>query len=238
MHVLALDTTTRAGSIAIVLDDRVIDIALLSPERPQASQLPGAALDLLTRAHLRIEDVDCFAVAVGPGSFSGIRIGIACVQGLALVSGRPVVPVSALDALAHDAATHAPVGTLVGAWIDGHRQEVFSATYRVCEAPGFAPERLAVMSGPEVSAPAALLARWTNLGHTPAIIAGDGGAAYRELLPADVLTRNPAIAGAVGRVASVHAREGNWVDPGRIQPLYVRRPDVEVARDAKRPAQG
>jgi tRNA threonylcarbamoyladenosine biosynthesis protein TsaB len=235
MRVLALDTTTPAGSIAIVAEDRVVDVVLLPADRPHGMQLPGMALDLLTRTHLRLQDLDCGAGAVGPGSFAGIRIGIACIPGLSMVTGRPVVPVSALEALAHEATAHLGVGSLVAAWIDGRRREVFSATYRVCDGPYFTPERVRVVAGPTVDTPASLVAQWLHDGQMPAVVTGDGAATYRDLLPAEVVTRgHPALAGAIGRFASVRARRGEYVDPGQIQPLYVRRPDVEIAREAKR----
>jgi tRNA A37 threonylcarbamoyladenosine modification protein TsaB len=175
MRVLALDTTTRAGSVALVSRDRVDDVVLLASDRPQATQLPGAALDLLSRARLRLVDIDVFAVAVGPGSFSGIRIGIATIQGFSLVVDRPVVPVPALDALA--------------AWRDG--------------------------------------------GLVPSVTIGDGALRYRDELPADaIILGHPALAAAVGRIAVAAVERGDVTDAARIRPLYVRRPDVEIARDA------
>ena len=230
-----LDTTTPAGSIAIVAEDHVVDVVFFPADRPHGMQLPGMALDLLARTHLRLQDFDCFAVAVGPGSFSGIRIGIACIQGLSMVTGRPVVPVSAWRP-----SRTRPRRTLVSAAssrpaIDGRRREVFSATYRVCDGPYFTPERVRVVAGPTVDTPASLVAQWLHDGQVPAVVTGDGAVTYRDVLPTEVVTRgHPALAGAIGRFASVRARRGEYVDPGQIQPLYVRRPDVEIAREAKR----
>ena len=85
MHVLALDTTTAAGSVAIATNGRIVDVRLLDSARPQTTQLPGAVLDLLAGAGMVLGQIDAFAVAIGPGSFSGIRIGIACTQGLAQI---------------------------------------------------------------------------------------------------------------------------------------------------------
>src|SRR5262245_32388526 len=104
MRVLALDTTTRAGSVAIVEDGRVVDERSGDPSRAHAERLPRELLDVLATHHVGLGDIDVFAVAAGPGSFTGMRIGIATMQGLALTLGRPIVAVSALDALAHVAA--------------------------------------------------------------------------------------------------------------------------------------
>src|SRR6266567_3825378 len=101
MRVIALDTTTRAGSVALVEDDRVIDERAGDGSRTHAERLP-AEIIALTDAHgVGWKDVDLYAVASGPGSFTGLRIGIATIQGLAFVYGRRVVGVPALEALAH-----------------------------------------------------------------------------------------------------------------------------------------
>ncbi len=100
MRVLALDTTTRAGSVALVDDERVVDERSGDAPRPHAERLPGEIIALLAAHGVAVADVDLFAVASGPGSFTGLRIGIATIQGLAFVRQRPVVAVSALEALA------------------------------------------------------------------------------------------------------------------------------------------
>src|SRR5215212_3020373 len=101
MLILALDTTTRAGSVALVEDERVIDERAGDPARTHVERLPGEILALLAAHRRASSDVDLFAVGSGPGSFTGLRIGIATVQGLALVCGRPVVGIPPLEALAH-----------------------------------------------------------------------------------------------------------------------------------------
>ena len=104
MLVLALDTTTRGGSVAVARDGRVLDLLEGDAARPHAERLPGDLVTSLERAGASLADVDVFAVAVGPGSFTGLRIGIAAIQGCAFAAGRPVVGVSALEALALAAA--------------------------------------------------------------------------------------------------------------------------------------
>src|SRR5450631_4316072 len=104
MRVLALDTTTRAGSVALVEDDRVVEEREGDSSRTHALRLPAELLRVLETRGLAIADVDLFAVASGPGSFTGLRIGIATMQGLAVVQQRRVAGISALDALAHLAA--------------------------------------------------------------------------------------------------------------------------------------
>lgn len=102
MRVLALDTTTRAGSVALIENDRVVAEQSGDPTRSHAERLPTDLLNLLAANGCAMSDIDLFAVAAGPGSFTGLRIGIATIQGLAFVTGQRIVPVSILEALAQE----------------------------------------------------------------------------------------------------------------------------------------
>ena len=94
MRVLALDTTERAGSVALVEDGRILLERQGDASRTHGERLPGE----LAALGAPFSSIDVFAVAIGPGSFTGLRIGIATMQGLALVNKRSVVGVSALEA--------------------------------------------------------------------------------------------------------------------------------------------
>jgi len=175
MRVLALDTTTRAGSVALVEDDRILGVSDGDATRTHAERLPGEILAMADRHHVAMSEVDVFAVASGPGSFTGLRIGIATIQGLALATRRPVVAVSALDALAHGASIDLEVGSLIAAWMDAHRGEVFAALYRVAAARPFTLERLVELVGPTVGDPIATLDRWAGeIAGVGAWLVGDG----------------------------------------------------------------
>src|SRR5207249_912032 len=100
MLVLALDTTTRAGSVALVDEDEVVEERAGDATRSHAERLPGEVQSLLEGQGLTSAAIDLFAVAAGPGSFTGLRIGIATMQGFAFVHRRRIVPVSALEAMA------------------------------------------------------------------------------------------------------------------------------------------
>ncbi len=235
MRVLALDTTTRRGSVALADNDRIVEERAGDATRTHAERLPFEIVALVEAHGLTLADLDLFAVASGPGSFTGLRIGIATVQGLALVQGRRIVGVSALDALAQIGSRHAEAGARVAAWIDAHRGDVFTALYEVTDAPLFSPERLMPIEAPAVGDPDAALARWKG---KLDIVIGDGAALYVDLiervaLGAQVIAA-PLLAGAIGRLAVARARRGDSVDPAGIQPLYVRRPDAEIAREAGR----
>ena len=239
MRVLALDTTTRAGSVAIVDDGRVINEREGDAARTHAERLPGEILAVLDACHLALADIDLFAVASGPGSFTGLRIGIATMQGLAFVGGRRIVGVAALDALGQLASRDAQSGTYVSAWIDAHRRDVFAALYRVTSSSLFEPERLIEIEGPTVGDPASVVARWRRqVSEASIAVIGDGAMLFADVIAREAplwdATRTmppPLLAGAIGQMALARARRGDTVDPAGLYPLYIRRPDAEVARD-------
>jgi len=231
MRVLALDTTTRAGSVAIVDDDRVIDERGGDQARTHAERLPGEILAIAAANDTPLETVDLFAVASGPGSFTGLRIGIATVQGFAFVVGRGMVGVSALEALAHCASVELSAGAHVGAWMDAYRRDVFAALYRVTDAPAFDPDRLVELDTPSVDSPAATWARWSHEFEVPSLVIGDGAVLYEAMVTPSRVVRPPLLAGAIGRLAVGYARRGGSVHPSAVHPLYVRRPDAEIARE-------
>ena len=236
MYVLALDTTTRDGSVALVDEHHVIEERRGDAVRSHAERLPGELVALAGAHRLSVSEIDLFAVASGPGSFTGLRIGIATIQGLALATGRRIVAVSALEALAGSAAS--TPATFVAAWMDARRQEVFTALYRITDAAAFSPERLVEVEGPIVGYPATTLTRWRSLIREASVLfVGDGAVLYADRISScasagwKVLPQVPLLAGAMGRMAAARAERGDTIDPAAVRPLYVRRPDAEVARD-------
>ena len=183
MLILALDTTTRAGSLALVRDGRLLEVAEGDPGQTHAARLPGAILDCLARHHLTLGDLDLYGVAVGPGSFTGLRIGIATIQGLAFAHGRQVVGVSALDALAEAGGPPvAPGGAglaLRAAWMDARREEVYARLYQ------FAGATWEPMGEPLVDRPSGVLAAWLGPAADAVVeFIGDGVVARRDDLTA------------------------------------------------------
>jgi tRNA threonylcarbamoyladenosine biosynthesis protein TsaB len=232
MRVLALDTTTRALSAAVVEDDQVRAERVGDTARSHAERLPSALLDVVAEAQIDLASIDVYAVAAGPGSFTGLRIGIATMQGLAFVAGKRIAAVSALDALAHAAAASVPDGATIGVWIDAHRRDVFAALYRVSTAPPFSRGRIVAVDAASVDDPVAVLARW---GMIPAVFIGSGVRPFADVIamraPGARVLDAPPLAAVIGRVAIDVARAGQTVDPAGVQPVYVRRPDAEIARE-------
>jgi tRNA threonylcarbamoyladenosine biosynthesis protein TsaB len=237
MLVLALDSTTRAGSVALVDDRGVIAERAGDGALTHAERLPRELIALLDAHHLALPAIDLFAVASGPGSFTGLRIGIATMQGLALVEGRPLVGIPALEALAQHGAAGRSDGAITAAWMDGYRRDVFTALYRAVAAPGRSATALDVLDPPAVDGPEATLEGWRARGWHPAVFTGDGAALYRDRIaaadPAATILAAPPLAGIIGRLALARAEAGERPHPAALQPLYVRRPDAETARDAR-----
>lgn len=241
MFILALDTTTSAGSSALMCDDRLIREEASDTSRPQASRLPGEIAALLKREGVPLDRIDALAVGIGPGSFTGLRVGIAAMQGLAMALNRPLIGVSALDALAriafsrsglptrpdpsHGSVGVRPEGMRVAAWVDAWRGEVYAAVY----------ENEREVESPTVDRPEHLL---RTLAGQVTLFTGDGAAlhqaAIRAVLGADAHFTEPVaplLAGAIAAAAADEFRAGRRPLPHAIRPLYVRRSDAELARD-------
>ncbi len=233
MLVLALDTTTRQGSVALSRGGRILGVDAGDAAIAHGARLPGDLAHLLDAHSVRVGDVDLFAVAAGPGSFTGLRIGIATMQGLALGNGKPLAGVSALDAIHHAissslSALRAPSEVSVAVWMDAGRGQVFSAIY----------ENDAVSEAAVVDKPAAILARWGSERALPIVYAGDGALAYAALIRAAVpgahiVNPVPPLAPSVAGLAEAHVRGHGATPADAVRPIYIRRPDVELARDRK-----
>ncbi|MEW6321784.1 MAG: tRNA (adenosine(37)-N6)-threonylcarbamoyltransferase complex dimerization subunit type 1 TsaB [Acidobacteriota bacterium] len=230
MVILALDTTTRSGSAAVVRDDAVAAAFAGDGDRTHGERLPGELAAALDAAGLGLAEVDLLAVAIGPGAFTGLRIGLAAIQGLALALDKPVVGISALEALAVAAAdARGGVRGPLGAWMDAARGEIFAALFDV--AGGAAVERRPA----SVGAPEAVLEAWASALPPGACFAGDGALRYRQLIEAaghTVLASVPLLAPVIARLAARQATAGFAGPPHALRPLYVRRPDAERSRPA------
>jgi tRNA threonylcarbamoyladenosine biosynthesis protein TsaB len=136
--ILALDTTSEHASLALRRDGATLAQLTLHSSEGYAHLVFPAIQRLLSDAGVSLEEIDCFAAAGGPGSFTGVRVGLAAVKGLAAASGKPVAGVSNLRALASNGNLH-PV-------IDARRGEVYTAVYDA-ELRAISPETVAPASG-------------------------------------------------------------------------------------------
>ena len=227
MRILALDTTTRSGSVALVDHDAVVAVEAGDPMRTHGERLPGDIMRLLASRDVSLATIDVFAVAAGPGSFTGLRIGIATMQGLAAANRKGLIGLSALDALALGArrqiGNDRESAEAVAVWMDAPRGEVFAARYDGAN--------LSLCDGPLVAAPDDVLARWSSK-VAGSWFVGDGAITYRHLVTSyRLLEPTPLIAPAIGLMAAECAKTSPAPGPEAIRPLYVRRPDAELARE-------
>ena len=243
--ILALDTSSAGGSAAIVAPRGAAGLAtgtaaILAERAGDASRthgrrLPAELMAVLRDAGATLADVDRFAVAVGPGSFTGLRVGIATIQGLALTRGLRVTPVSTFDALAwHARGPAEAMPDAIAAWVDAHRGEVFAT---LLSADG-----RSVLAPPTALTPGATLDAWRAAlaPHASVRFIGDGAVRYQDAIrerlgaQAAIDAAAPLLAGAIGRLAADEPDRA--VRPHALVPLYVRRPDVELTRDRREAA--
>ena len=214
---LAIDTTHECGSLALAHGQEVDEEVSLEAPGGFAHVIYGHLDQLLKRHGVALEAIDCFASASGPGSFTGVRVGLACVKGLAEALGKPAVGVSNLRALA-------PFGTapLRAALLDARRGEVYAALYDAHGMPA-APETVVQLPAWVETLPEAEI-EFISTDFTPfcAVFAGTRFETARRTVAPRVL------AGAIARIACDCFLAGQAQDPAALDANYVRRSDAEL----------
>lgn len=212
--ILALDTTHEYGSLAVGREGELLEEVPIHAATGFAHVLYWHLGLLLERHGLKTKDVDCFAAASGPGSFTGVRIGLACIKGLAEAEGKPAVAVSNLQALA--AFGTAP---LRAAALDARRGEIYGAVY---DGGGglVSPETVGPVEGWLARLPGGELEFVTADVDLPL-----EGTRFEE---ARVVQAPRVIAGAVARLALEAYCKGQAGDPAALDANYVRRSDAEL----------
>ncbi len=223
MLILAVDTTTPSGSVALLEDDALLGEVNVGSAATHSARLLRSVDFLLGAEGRDIRDVDAFAVAAGPGSFTGIRIGVAAVKSLAFASGKPVAPVSTLLALASKLA--ADGARLVCPLLDAKKDEVYAGLFEARKAV------LAEIIPQGAYGPDAFFARLPA--HRVISFAGSGLPVYRDKLLSYVRDkarfprRSWFIAAEVGRIGHGLIRDGKGVAAASLEPLYFRRSQAE-----------
>lgn len=229
MNILAIDTSTSLAGIAIAVDEQIVAESLLNTNRTLSARLVPEIERLLTTAGLAIADIDLFASTVGPGSFTGVRGGVATIQGLALATGKPCAGYSSLAMLAMNFSLQAlPVCPM----LDARKGELYAALYD-CSSPLPSP-RIADCVLP----PSALIDRIAAATGEPVIFVGDGAVRYHDQI-ADRLGEQALFApfplhsphAANGILLALHAvREGTLLEPWQLLPVYLRASDAELMK--------
>jgi tRNA threonylcarbamoyladenosine biosynthesis protein TsaB len=218
VKVLGIDTTTSRGSVALVASGELLGEVRLSTQASHSRRLLPAVAFLLDALGLEAAAIEGLAVTTGPGSFTGLRIGISTVQGLGLALGRPCLGVSALDVVAARAEGE---GEILAVVMDAWRGEVYGAVYDAAARP---------LAAPVVEAPASFLAR---VPPGRAVFVGEGALRYRELIErerpdAGFSRRSLYLAGTLARLAEPRLEAGLGAGPEALRPLYLRPADARL----------
>ena len=241
MLLLALETVTRAGSLAIcgASDACATFIGGAGDARlTHGVRLPGEAVQFLRSHQHTLADIDAFVVVTGPGSFTGLRVGLATIQGFALAHSRPVIGIPTLEAMVSGwLDRRAGTADVLCACLDGARGDVFYVLYDVAGASTI--ESAKVLIEPSVATPDVAIARVRALAAgRKCVFVGDGAERYadrfRVALPESTIdSPMPNLAEAAGRLAQRRGQAGT--PPHALRPIYIRRPDAELARDRAAP---
>jgi tRNA threonylcarbamoyladenosine biosynthesis protein TsaB len=219
MLLVAIDTSGRNGSVALCRGDadsfEVLELCALEGGTYSARLMPCIA-ELLTRSHVTKSQFDGLVVVDGPGSFTGLRVGLSTVKALCEVLGKPLAAVSMLEALA---VTYGHEGEVVTAILDAGRGELYVGEYQVAK-PGAQMVResmpklteflLQASPGIRIVTPFPKVAE--------ALVASGTDATLVPALHAD----------AIGRIGLSKLLEGDTADPATIDANYIRRSDAEL----------
>ena len=217
MNLLAIDTATDQLGVALVDETRVLASYEVLAERIHAIELPQAVTRVLQAAHLTLPQVDAIAVDIGPGAFTGLRIGAAFVKALAFTAKKPVIGVPSLDVLAAGVPC---AQSLVCPMLDAKQRKVYAARYRTTNGA------LRKQSDYELLSVDELL---PTFGQEEVIVLGNGAALYRDrlqqVLGNRVMFADPALglpnAAVLGRLGLERLNAGQRDDPSTLVPMYL-----------------
>jgi len=236
MLILAVDTSTRTGSAALLRHGQIIAEISGYEETPYSTRLFRDIAFLQERASFRMDQVDVFAVSAGPGSFTGLRIGLTAVKAWAEVHGKPIAAISGLEAIAAECLSCETLSSstprFIAPFLDARRGQVFGAIYQRISGDAMG---LTLASDESILSPDELLELVRGkspesiqlASPTPEVLPV---ARIKEILQdASVMQVSAALAPAIGRLGFERAKRGDLVDSIRLDANYVRRSDAESA---------
>jgi len=232
VKILAVDTSTSMATVAITIAEKVVAEATFNTDRTLSARLIPEIERLLALAGLTAGDIDLFAASLGPGSFTGVRGGVATMQGLALAGSKACVGFSSLMLLAMNFPfVTLPVCTL----LDARKSEVYAALF---DCSGSIPT---ARISDCVLPPERFLDLIDEADDRPVLFCGDGAVRYQELIAERMGQRaifapfplNTARASNAAPLALNALQKGETVDPSRLLPSYLRASEAEINRKAK-----
>lgn len=224
MNILALETSAKAASCAVLRDRLLLCESFSNSGLTHSVTIMPMVKDMLSHANISIDDIDLFAVSAGPGSFTGLRIGVSAVKGMAMASNKPCAAVSTLEALAYNLSAFR--GIVVAA-MDARRNQLYTATFR---CGGENPARIS----PDEALPIAELTEKLKAYHEPVMLIGDGAElCYNEMrdrLPDISLAPASLLHQRASSVCAVVANMTVYQDAEELAPVYLRLPQAERER--------
>jgi tRNA threonylcarbamoyladenosine biosynthesis protein TsaB len=226
MKVFGIDTAVGTGSVALVEDDVLVAEVLLTSRQTHARRLMKAVDNVLSMTASHLSDLDGFAVSVGPGSFTGLRIGISTVKGLAFSVGKPIAAVITLDALAFQFPY---ARTLICSMLNARKKAVYAALYRAGQNGA-----VVRVSDYTVISPLDWLCHITE----PCLFVGDGMAEYGSLIKQKMglLAHfappflNTIRASVIASMGMERLKNEETDDAKTLVPFYIRPSDAEIKR--------
>jgi tRNA threonylcarbamoyladenosine biosynthesis protein TsaB len=220
--ILGIDTATERVSVSIGGHEGVLGLFEVTRRRRHAETLVPAVEFLLRQADIEIEEISVVAVDVGPGLFTGMRVGLAAAKSFAQALRIPMIGISSLDLLAFP---NRLTDRVVVPVIDARKGEVFWAMYR--PVPGGVQKVAEPTVGPVDELIADLLARSQDV-----LCVGDGAHRYREEIlegfHCEIGTDAHPSAAPLVQLAHAQALREEWVNPWEIEPVYLRAPDAQI----------
>ena len=228
MIVLAIDTCDARGSVAVLRDAGVLKVVPHESQEDYSTWLLPAVEECLAGGGLKMEDVDAYAAAAGPGSFTGVRVGLTAVKAWAEVYGKRIAAVSRLQALAAEASGETP---WVGAFFNAQRGQVFGAMYlRNGKALARSGDEMVIAPGKflETVAESAKGDRVSWVSMDADCLIGEDAWKDREARGETVESVSSVRAPTIGQLGMEAVKEGRFTDPLALDANYVRRSDAEI----------
>jgi tRNA threonylcarbamoyladenosine biosynthesis protein TsaB len=236
MLILAIDTSSRMGSAALLRESQVLEEISGFEEAPYSTRLFRDIVLLQGRAKFRMDQIDVFAVAAGPGSFTGLRVGLTAVKAWAEVYGKPIAPISGLEAIAAESLLGEVPGAssthFIAPFLDARRGQVYGAIYRRISGDHMG---LTLASDESILSPDEFLELVKGKCPHPVQLVSPTpealpAARIGEVLHgARIVQVSAALASAIGRLGFERAGRGDLVDSIRLDANYVRRSDAKGA---------
>lgn len=233
MYLLGIETATPTGSVALVNEQGLIGEFTLNLKGTLSERLLPAIHQLLTSADLAFAKIDCLAVSLGPGSFTGLRIGVSTAKGLALAGGKPLVGVPTLDALASHCYGPPPY---ICPLLDAKKKEVFAALYRRNDSG-----ELQKLTPDLVIAPEKLL---EEIIKDKTMFLGEGSRVYRDLIEGRLgsqavfapLPLSHPRAATIAFLGLEEWKRGHLISATALAPTYVRPSEAELHKGTQKRA--